>query len=573
MICSADPSSENPVMSWEFFVNHYSDQDEATRDDKFTWRLPNGDYHIGSTAPEGAEPLGIYYPRTGTLGGCGNHNAMNLALPPDADWDIIANLTGDDSWRPDRMRAYYEQIEHSDYVAAGTPGHGFDGWLHSNQNDLDLWAEDENFAGLLQSAANVTEGEQPTIQGTFDLLRRDMNRNDIRRYEQPGIFTLPLHTDARSRRSSAQTYITETIAERNADGSQRYPLTVSTSSLATRIIFSNSTDSSSNPRAVGVDYLYGQGLYKADRRYDGTQQGVPRTVMANREVIVAGGVFNTPQLLKLSGVGPRDELEQFGIPVVKELPTVGTNLMDNYEGGVEAEASTDFINPFENCTNLAPGDPCLESWQRDGSGPYSIGAAPAAILARSSVSQNNDTDLFFFGAAASIFNGYFPGFSRVQAPATQWWWSIVKMQPRNHAGTVKLRSANPQDTPLIDFNYFQEGGDEDLQALAEGVELSRRIFEGTNSSITSFNLTVPGPPYANVTDSLRYQTWGHHACGTCPIGVDTNTSCVDSNFRVHGIDGLRVVDGSVFPEVPGAFPILPTFLIGAKAADVINNAA
>lgn len=129
-LSSANPVSENPTMSWEFFVNHYKNPEEAQKDDKYTWKTQNGDYHIGPDAPTGAEPLGILYPRAGTLGGCGNHNAMNFALPPDNDWEAIANLTGDPSWKASNMRHYFEQIEKCNYLPTGTKGHGFDGWLN-----------------------------------------------------------------------------------------------------------------------------------------------------------------------------------------------------------------------------------------------------------------------------------------------------------------------------------------------------------------------------------------------------------------------------------------------------------
>lgn len=125
-------------MSWEFFVDHYENEEQAYRDSKYTWRTVNNTYYVGTDPPEDAEPLGILYPRAGTLGGCGNHNAMNLALPPDSNWDYIANLTGDSSWSAETMRGYFEQIESNQYISrngtnggngSATDGHGFDGWL------------------------------------------------------------------------------------------------------------------------------------------------------------------------------------------------------------------------------------------------------------------------------------------------------------------------------------------------------------------------------------------------------------------------------------------------------------
>lgn len=105
----------------------------------------------------------------------------------------------------------------------------------------------------------------------------------------------------------------------------------------------------------------------------------------------------------MSGIGPKEELERFNIPVVVDLPAVGINLQDNYEVGVESLASVDFVKFFENCTFLEPKDPCLAQFEHNHTGPYSTGAAPVAMLARSTVSENEDTDLFFVGGARSIF--------------------------------------------------------------------------------------------------------------------------------------------------------------------------
>jgi len=119
-------------MSWEYFVDHYQDTEQAYRDSKYTWRTPNHDYYVGTDPPNGSEPLGILYPRAGTLGGCGNHNAMNLALPPDNDWEHIANLTEDATWGIDSMRGYFKRIERNYYISpnsTGAEGHGYDGWL------------------------------------------------------------------------------------------------------------------------------------------------------------------------------------------------------------------------------------------------------------------------------------------------------------------------------------------------------------------------------------------------------------------------------------------------------------
>ena len=426
----------------------------------------------------------------------------------------------------------------------------------------------QGFLQVLKSAvAEVGDGSNATTEELFRLMRRDLNRNDPQRYERDGVYQIPLHVDALRERSSAQTYLTRTVNAVNANGTKQYPLTISTGSLVTRILF-DATNNSSEPTAIGVEYLQGQSLYMADPRYNGTQIGIHKCVMASREVIIAGGAFNTPQILKLSGIGPRAELEKFEIPVVVDLPAVGNNLQDNYEFGVVVQASRDFETGYENCTLLAPGDPCLALWLAGSGGPYGQGP-PVGMLKRSNLSTDEDADLFYFGAAGSVFRGFFPGYSRLQAPLSSFFWSIVKMRPQNRAGTVLLRSSNPQDVPDINFNYFKEGADHDLQALMEGVEFARRIFNTTAPPWAPFTSIEPALG-ADVRQSIMDEAYSHHASCSCPIGpVGDPATCVDSKFRVQGVQNLRVVDASVFPRVPGAFPILPTFMVSQKATDVI----
>jgi choline dehydrogenase len=395
-------------------------------------------------------------------------------------------------------------------------------------------------------------------------MRRDLNSIRRDRYEQPGIYQIPLHYDGMRRRSSSQTYLRDTINELDENGTPRYPLTISTNSLATRVLFDTSGET---PRATGVAFLQGQALYKADQRNNGLQRGLPLNVTATREVIVSGGAFNTPQILKLSGIGPREELESFNITIVKELPAVGENLQDNYEAGIHVEASMDHGNIFEGCTRLAPGDPCFTEWEQNGTGPYGMNA-PAAFLYRSSVSENNDSDIFMFGGAGVVFDGFFPGYATAGHPLNSSFWSLVKMQNQNTAGTVRLRSADPQDTPIINFRYFAEGREHDLQALREATEFMLARYNETSSPYGPY--TVISPDLSIDFDQATMdQTYSHHAQSSCAIGLNDTDSCVDSCFRVHGVDALRIVDASVFPRPMGGFPILPTFLIGTKASDVI----
>lgn len=246
-------------------------------------------------------------------------------------------------------------------------------------------------------------------------------------------------------------------------------------------------------------------------------------------------------------------------------------MQDNYEGGVTVRANTSWENnPFAACTFNAThpeSDPCIAQWEAEHVGPYGEGGAPLAMWFQSSVSENADCDVFFFGAASAEFRGYFPGYSREQVPDSTFFWSMVKMQVGSQAGTVALRSRDPRAAPRIDFNWFDREGadDRDLQALAEGAAFAMRAFDAVGAPYAPFEVVEPTPG-TDPKQALMDNAFSHHVTSTCRMGPsDDPDYCVDSKFRVNGVEGLRVVDASVWPRTPGAFPVGPTFVIGRKA--------
>jgi choline dehydrogenase-like flavoprotein len=135
-----------------------------------------------------------------------------------------------------------------------------------------------------------------------------------------------------------------------------------------------------------------------------------------------------------------------------------------------------------------------------------------------------------------------------------------------------LRSADPRDTPLINFNYFEEGGEEDLAAVVEGIQFVRKLTAKLQQDDLVVTEEIPGPKCESVDDLkafVRENAWGHHASCTCAIGPREKNGVLDTNFRVHGTRGLRVVDASIFPRIPGFFIVSAIYMIGEKAADVI----
>jgi choline dehydrogenase len=483
---------------------------------------------------------------------------MFAVLPHDSDWAKIAEITKDPSWDPEVMRKYFTRMEKCEYLPRGTPGHGFDGWLHTSHVD-EVFLENGDHE-VIESALSVEKGR----------FQHDVNSASPRRDFQQGVFQATLHMTKDGKRSSVQTFLADTVNARNSDGSKKYPLTIRTNSLVTKVLFDNNYVH--KPRAIGVEFLKGKSLYAADPRFNKHNYGLREHVYASKEVIVSGGAFNTPQILKLSGIGPANELQEHRIPVIADLPGVGTNLQDNYEFGVVSKASTPF-SVYSKCTFGETGDLCLKQWA-EGHGPYRGDGIAAAIFHTSSVSRNKENDLFLYGGPLK-FTGFFPGYSRVQDPSA-FTWGVLKQHPRNsgrQAGTVTLNSADPRAVPRIRFNFLAKGEDEDLQAMAEAVERIRKVIKGVTEPTGPFTEEVPGPAVQaidEVKQSIKDQIFSHHATSSCKIGADNDEFAVlDSRFRVRGVDGLRVVDASIFPHVPGSFPAIPIMMVSEKASDVI----
>jgi choline dehydrogenase-like flavoprotein len=275
----------------------------------------------------------------------------------------------------------------------------------------------------------------------------------------------------------------------------------------------------------------------------------------------------------LSGIGPRDVLEPLGIPLKVELPGVGKNLQDRYEVGVVNRMNFDRWNILEGVT-FGHGDQAYRDWAEKREGLYSSnGAVLAAIL--KSQAQRALPDLFCF-ALVGLFGGYFPGYSSLAVTKPNYLtWAILKAHTENCAGEVVLRSTDPRDTPLINFRYFEEGSDEageDLDSVVAGIRFARKLTAKLKAEGAIAEEEQPGEMRQSddeLKDYVRTTAWGHHASCTCPIGPRDSSGVLSGDFRVHGTQGLRVVDASVFPRIPGFFIVSAVYMVAEKAADVI----
>jgi choline dehydrogenase len=581
-------AAEYEPMRWDFFVKHFDDEAEMKKDTKLTYELPDGSRYTGPSPPAGAKPLGILYPRVGSLGGCTSHNALITILPYNSDWEKIQRITGDASWAPSNMRKYYQRLERSRYLPSSVAGHGFSGWLETSLTDLTLIVQDLKVISLVLAAATamgqtLLGGLLTTVGGLGQVLLRDINNPSSSRDSAEGLWQVPLAMKIPDyKRAGPVDFLHDVMNAKNSDGSRKYHLDIQLNTLVTSVKFSESTDG--KPKATGVNFLTGRSLYGADpRRQSGaaTGKGTEGSVTATRETILSAGAFNTPQILKLSGVGPKDELEKFGIKVVKELPGVGKNLQDRYEVPVVGEAPSK-ISLLNGCTFLeGDHDPCLEKWENlplgIGKGVYATNGVALAITKKAKNTANGNADLFIAGWPA-YFNGYYPNFfQNATNGQNHWTWLTLKAEARNTAGTVTLRSADPQDVPEIRKRNFDVGGDEDLDALVEGMKYGRKVFKDLVPLNGQFTEVWPGKGVqtdAQMKEFAKYEAWGHHASCTCPIGADNDEQAVlDTNFKVRGVDGLRVVDASSFPSIPGTYLALPLYMLSEKASDVIIAAA
>ncbi|KAI8945538.1 hypothetical protein F4801DRAFT_594055 [Xylaria longipes] len=496
-INSITSAVNNPSSRWEFFMKHSDDPESERQYKHMTWRTKDGSFYVGLDPPEEAEQLGIWYPRAATFGGGAAIDNAVLELPSDAIWDYIANITGDESWAASEMRKIYEEIENSHYVKNGTKGHG-------------SWIGDDPAATVMLRAMLEQLGAPGNM--SVEDLRNQLNR-DINALDPDGDQATGVASPTPIRRGT----VCKALAE-----DPDLPLFVELNSTFTDIVW--------DPLSLGINYVTGPSAYKADPRCDPNCNTISVFTYIGKELIIAG------------------ELKKHNITVVSDLPGVGANLGDIYEGSVVSLA---------NKSNITMGS-------------YSV-------QLKTSVSEGGG--ILLCGKPVPYgFEGYWPGYLDNYG-ANAFTIAFALKNTHSSQGTVTLRSVDPLDPPDVNFRFFEKEADQDLQAMLEAVSyvgnMKTRI---TNSSgLVPIEELSPCPSTdgtctgAGIKDTLRKQVYSRHATGTCAIGDTASDpmAVLDSEFRVKGVDRLRIVDASVFPKPPGAFPILPTFMISRKAAKVI----
>lgn len=471
---------------------------------KYNWR-----YQAEPESRTGSRRF--FWPRGRALGGSSSVNAMIYTRGHPTDYDHWAAL-GNTGWDYQNVLPFFRKSERQQ--------RGADPW-HGDQGSMDVVDTNYRFPASEAFVRACGEAGLP--------LNDDLNGEQ---YEGCGFFQVT-QTPEGQRANSAYSFLDEALSRPN--------LTVLTEAHVTRILFEGKV-------AAGVEISRGGRYGKRER------------LSARREVILSAGVINSPQLLKLSGVGPAEELRAHGIEVVHDLPGVGENLQDH---------------------------PDILIRCRDKSG-----TSMAVMPTRSTLSFFSRMALqcpFVF--TPTDCGGFVRSSPDIDVPDLQLQFAAIRMQPHGRGlltpvrtgfvlhichmrpvsrGRISLRSADPFDAPIIHANYFAK--DTELDALVRGIRLGRQIL--AQPAMQAFHGGEESPGPAVQTDNeLRDWIQHHvetvyHTAGTCPMGNDA-MAVVDAELRVHGVGRLRVIDSSVMPTITSSNIHAPTVMIAEKGAESV----
>jgi choline dehydrogenase len=356
--------------------------------------------------------------------------------------------------------------------------------------------------------------------------------DDVNGYRQEGFSPFDCNIENGERYDAARTYLEPIQDRKNLD--------VMVGALVTRVVFEGT-------RAVGIEI--------ASRRHG-------RRVIRGKEVILCGGAFNSPQLLQLSGVGNGAELSKLGVDVVADLPGVGMNLQDHLEAFVMYACT----QPVSMAGILKP-----RTWPATGANWLLRRQGPAAsnhfeaggfIRSNDRVSMPNQMLTML---ALGVRNDGTP------APAPHAYQINLGPQTPKSKGHVKLRANDPFQAPVLTFNYLSV--EDDRREWIEGVRATRDLLNQPAFAPFNGGELSPGPEVKTDGEILEWVARDaettYHPCGTCKMGVGDDAVIDPETLRVHGLEGLRVVDASVMPTIPNANLYAPVMMIAEKAADIV----
>ena len=458
----------------------------------------------------------VYWPRGRVVGGSSSINAMIYIRGNKHDYNTWRDEYGCDGWGYNDILPYFIRAEGNSRGPSAY--HGGSGPL----SVVDPKFKSPSTSAFVESAVHAGAVANPDFNGQ----------------DQDGVGFYQVTQKEGRRWSAADAYLHPAQARPN--------LTVRTDALVTSVVIEGG-------RAVGVRYLH---------------RGTEHLARAEAEVILSGGAVNSPQLLMLSGIGPADHLHEHGIAVVADSPGVGANLSDHPI--VTAIWSTPKVRGL---AELA-GPKNLLRWQLTHSGPMTTNIAQAGGFARSE-SGLPAPDLQWHTLPVPFRDG------GLADPTDRGMSVLVTLVDVHSRGRISLRSADPRHRPLIDPAYLADPAD--LEALVRGVAMVRRIADAKPMRKMWAAEESPGADLrsdADIRDFVRRDvTTIYHPVGTCSMSGESQLDAsrlagvVDTELRVRGVEGLRVVDASVMPTVPRGNTNAPTIAVAERAADMISGRA
>ncbi len=475
---------------------------------ELTWRLmTEPEPHLGGRR--------LFLPRGRLLGGSSSINGMVYMRGHSADFDRWAQK-GARGWSHAEVLPYFRRMERS--WRTGNANYGHSGPLPVTKNNTEYLLHDELMQAIANAGYPVTE--------------------DIHTGDEEGASLVELTIDEKGRRASTyEAYLKPAM--------QRPNLAVQTGALTRRVVIENG-------RATGVEYEV---------------EGQVRIARAAREAILSGGSYNSPQLLMLSGIGPAAHLAEMGVPVIHDLPGVGGNLQEHPRVPLEfaAKGPVTFVNQlrFDRAVRA------VAQWYLFGKGPFARQLNSANPMLRTDPRLAQPDIQLFSNPVKLTAHLWFPGF--VKSPEHSFSADAILLHPQAR-GHVRLKSADPREHPGIRLNLFDN--EADFATARAGLRLARRIYATEPMAGLIARENLPGADVqsdAEIDAHIR-ATAGttQHPVGTCAMGAGPN-AVVDPELRVHGIAGLRVVDASVMPDVPGGNTNGPTIMIAEKASDLIRG--
>jgi len=469
------------------------------------------DWNYATVPQRRAAGRSVYWPRGKVLGGSSSINAMIYVRGNRRDYDCWRDEHGCAGWGYADLMPYFRRAE--DNSRGASAYHGAGGPLAVT----DLRYRSKACAAFIAAAREQGAAANDDFNGP----------------SQDGVGWYQVTQRAGRRCSAATAYLHPAAGRSN--------LTVLTEALATKVLIDGD-------RATGVSYL---------------RQQEAAVARASAEVIVCGGAVNSPQLLMLSGIGPAEHLASHGIHVVADSPGVGANLSDHPMVPV-TWATPRVRGLWENSGNVGAA-----RWRLTHRGPLTSNVAEAGGFAHSEPGLPAP-DLQLHVLAAPFRD------QGLADPAQRAMTVLVGLVGVRSRGRIWLRSADPRHRPAIDPRYLDS--QDDARALVAGLKMAREFATaGPLAAICSGEL-APGAHVRSDAELLAYLRAGlgtlYHPVGTCAMGRESRWgSVVDTELRVRGVTGLRVVDASVMPAVPRGNTNAPTIAIAERAADLIAGRA